>query len=435
MRNRIKELRQQAGQHVAEARKIADAAGNSFSEEQRSQYDTHMDAFDGASEEIKELEIKLKSETEGRQRLADAEAFLAQPARRNVDLGASRSGRGEGNQDDEAKKEFEALQKRAFSKLLLSGTTRGMNETELRSLEHRSWERRALSAGSGTAGGYLTAPEQFASGLIAAVKDLVFVEKYATVFILNEASDLGAVSLDADPADPVWTSEVGTGDEDSSMAFGRRKLSPNPLAKRVKISRTLLRKSVFPVENTVRDRLAYKFARTKESAYMTGSGSNQPLGVFTASNDGISTGQDVSTGNTGTAVTFDGLLEAKWTLNEQHWMESRWAFHPTVLKTIAKIKNGMGEYIWREGVTRGEEDTLLGIPVDKSRLAPSTMTTGLYVGILACWKHYYIAVGLDLQIEVLDQLYAETNQNGYIGRDESDGMPVLESAFVRVKLG
>jgi len=40
-----------------------------------------------------------------------------------------------------------------------------------------------------------------------------------------------------------------------------------------------------------------------------------------------------------------------------------------------------------------------------------------------------------MRIQVLTELYAETNQNGYIGRMEVDGMPVLEEAFVRVKMG
>jgi len=34
----------------------------------------------------------------------------------------------------------------------------------------------------------------------------------------------------------------------------------------------------------------------------------------------------------------------------------------------------------------------------------------------------------------LVELYAATNQVGFVGRLESDGMPVLAEAFVRVKL-
>jgi len=39
-----------------------------------------------------------------------------------------------------------------------------------------------------------------------------------------------------------------------------------------------------------------------------------------------------------------------------------------------------------------------------------------------------------MQIQRLNELYAETNQVGFIGRLGTDGAPVLEEAFVRVKL-
>jgi HK97 family phage major capsid protein len=45
-----------------------------------------------------------------------------------------------------------------------------------------------------------------------------------------------------------------------------------------------------------------------------------------------------------------------------------------------------------------------------------------------------IADALSMQIQRLNELYAETNQVGFIGRLGTDGAPVLEEAFVRVKL-
>ncbi len=39
-----------------------------------------------------------------------------------------------------------------------------------------------------------------------------------------------------------------------------------------------------------------------------------------------------------------------------------------------------------------------------------------------------------MEVQRLVELYAATNQVGLIGRMESDGMPVLEEAFARVKL-
>lgn len=42
---------------------------------------------------------------------------------------------------------------------------------------------------------------------------------------------------------------------------------------------------------------------------------------------------------------------------------------------------------------------------------------------------------MTLSIQQLNELLALSNQVGYIGRLAVDGMPVLEEAFARVKLG
>jgi len=263
---------------------------------------------------------------------------------------------------------------------------------------------------------------------------MVFIRQRATKYRLPTAASLGAASLAADPEDGAWTTELATGTEDGTMSFGNRELNPHPLAKRIKMSNKLLRMAS-GVDGLVRQRLAYKFGVTQEKAFLTGNGVNQPLGVFTASANGVTTARDVSTGNTATSVTFDGLIEAKYSLKGQYWQRADWLFHRDVLKQIAKLKDGDGEYIWRQSVRDGEPDMLLGRPVMMSEFAPNTLTTGQYVGMLGDFSQYWIADALDFQIQVLKELYAETNQTGFIGRLESDGMPVLPEAFARVKLG
>lgn len=294
-------------------------------------------------------------------------------------------------------------------------------------------EHRALQSDLNTAGGYLVTPMQFVNELIQAMDNAVWIRQWATTFQVPTAQSLGAPSLEADPADPTWTAEIATGTEDSTMAFGRRELLPHPLAKRIKLSNKLLRQ-VPNVETLVRERLAYKFAVTMEAAYMTGNGAGKPLGVFTASNDGIPTTRDVATDNAQTAVTMNGLINAKYGLKGQYWPNARWIFHRDVVKTIAKLVDGNGQYIWRDSVQAGEPDRLLGLPVFLSEYAPNTMTAGLYVGILGDFSYYWIADALDMQVQRLVELYAESNQVGLIGRMESDGMPVLGEAFVRVTL-
>jgi HK97 family phage major capsid protein len=414
MSAKLKELREARGKAVADARAIldkADAEKRSVNKEE----DTAYTALFAKQEE-------LRGQIEREERQVEVEREAASAALRSRDaLRDSGAGR---TVDPEARGAHDSDEYRAaFSKLLTQGA-RSLSEAETR----------ALQADSDTAGGFTVAPQQFVNQLIRNVDDLVFIRQRATKFRLATSDSMGAPSLAADPADADWTTELATGSEDSTMSFGKRELNPHPLAKRLKVSNKLLR-LVSGTDALVRDRLAYKFAISQEKAFMTGSGSNQPLGLFTASANGVTTARDVSTDNTATSVTMDGLLNAKYSLKGQYWNRADWIFHRDAMKQISKLKDGEGQYLWRESVRDGEPDRLLGRPIVMSEYAPNTFTTGLYVGILGDFSNYWVADAVDMQVQVLKELYAETNQTGYIGRLDTDGMPVLAEAFARVKLG
>lgn len=291
---------------------------------------------------------------------------------------------------------------------------------------------RALASSTGDVGGFLVAPEQFVADLIKAIDDEVHIRPLATIEQLVTAASLGVPSLDTDPSDADWTSEIATGAEDTAMKFGKRELVPHPLAKRIKVSNKLIRQRP-DVEDIVRDRLAYKFAVSQEKGFLTGSGSQQPLGVFTASADGISTGRDEVIGST-IDITADGLIDTKFKLKAVYWRRARWLFHRDAMKRIRKLKDSQNQYLWQPGLASGQPDTILDVPYLVSEFAPNTFTTGKYVALIGDFAFYWIAEALDFQVQRLVELYAETNQVGFIGRAEVDGMPVLEEAFVRGKL-
>lgn len=314
-------------------------------------------------------------------------------------------------------------------------------------------ERRALQMDQDIAGGFLVAPQEFVANLIQFVNDSVWMRQLSTVMTVSTSDSLGIPALDNDPADSDWTTEVLTGGADSTMTLGKRELRPHPVAKSIKVSNKLLRTSTLDVEAIVVDRLAYKFAVTAEKAYLSGTGAQQPLGVFTASALGISTSRDVSTANTTTSITADGLINAKMSLKANYWGNATWIFHRDALSQIRKLKDGNGQYLWSPygyglnttGGPRGSsaempgairaQGAILDSPYVLSEYAPNTFTTGLYVGIIGDFRRYWIADSLSMQFQRLVELYAATNQVGIIGRLETDGLPVLEEAFARVKLG
>lgn len=295
-------------------------------------------------------------------------------------------------------------------------------------------EKRNLQADADTKGGFLKAPQTFVAELIKAVDNLVFVRQKARVLPLNATDSLGVPTLATDFADLAWTAEVGTTSEDTTMGFGKRELKPHKLSKRIKVSNALMRLSALPVESIVIERASYKNGTTQENCFLNGSGAGQPLGMFTASNDGIPTSRDYSTGNTSTAMTFDGLIGTKYSVKSQYHGKAEWVFHRDAVAQIAKLKDSQNQYIWQPSKTLADPDMLLGRPINISEYAPNTFTTGLYVGLFGDMSNYWIADSLDMQVQRLAELYAETDETGFIFRSWTDGAPVLGEAFARVKL-
>jgi len=411
---RVDELRDQRGRALQEARGVAEkAAGEKRikTEDEQRQYDLHIGDVD-----------KFGKEIEDEVRLIETEREMAAISIRSVKT------------DDKGKTPAQEDKFTInFRKMILDGE-RSLSNDELRSLKGELLETRGLSAGTDVKGGFTLTPEEFVNQLIVNVKNKVFMRGLATVIPLKGSMSCGVPTLDTDVGDADWTPEIGTISEDDNMRFGKRSLTPHPLSKLVKVSEPLLRNSALPIEGIVNDRIGYKFGVAMEKGYLTGNGSQQPLGVFTASADGVPTSRDVSEGNTATEIKADNLIAVKYSMKAQYMSKAQWLFHRDAIKQLALIKDGNGRYIFDLSDKEGVPDRLLGRPMMMSEYAPNTFSASQYVGMFADFSHYWIADSLALQFRRLNELFALNNQIGFIARIETDGMPVLAEAFTRIKL-
>jgi HK97 family phage major capsid protein len=292
-----------------------------------------------------------------------------------------------------------------------------------------------LSQDNPTQAGYLVAPEKFVSELIAELNNTMFMRQKAKVLPpLQGALSLGYPTRTARMASAVWGTEIAAPTADTTLAFGKKEFKPNPATAEILLSKTLIRNAP-GVDQIIRDELVYVFAELEENGYMTGDGVGKPLGLFTASVDGIPVARDISTGNTATEMKFDGLIEAKYSIKDQYQANAEWIFSREGVKQIAKLKDSEGQYIWSPSLVLGAPDMILGKKVNMTEYAPHVFQTGLYVGIYGNLKNYWIVDSLALEIQALFELYARTNQVDYIARFETDGQPVMAESFARIKLG
>lgn len=410
MKAQINDLRQERASIWEQAKALNEtalAAKRNFTAEEQTQYDKMMADMDDKKAQIDRLEAALKIDDEFAASGGSGRQFQASP----------KSGKGSDN--PRATDEYRA----AFERFLVDGISALSPDTI-----------KAMASDPDSQGGYLVTPQQFVADLLKEVDNMVFVRQFARGFQLRTAKSLGVPTLDGDVDDADWTTELRTGNE-TDITLGKRELRPHPLAKRAKVSNTLLRQTAGGAESLVRERLSYKFGVTLEKAYMYGDGNSKPLGLFVPSDNGIPTSRDVVGTNTATTIKADTLIDALYALKQSYQVNARWGFHRDVLKEIRKLKDGNGQYLWAPGIAGGQPDTILSKPFFQSEYAPNDISTGKYIGIIGDFRYYWYVDALDLAIQRLVELYAETNQTGFIGRYEGDGQPVMGEAFVRIKMG
>lgn len=422
----IRELKQQKVTLFNQAKAIKDAADKekrAMTQEEQNNWDSIMSKW-----------TDLKRDIDQREQLAAMGDEINNGEGRSTHSDPSDTGDQRGKSIDISK--FPARYQPALRELQQRGDFRmkpdyaGVLDPFFRDGELPNVNKRDLQLTDGPKGGYIAPPPQFVAGLLMAMDaDLFFRQPgFATVITLNSTEGYEA-SLDADPEDGEWTTEVKELTDDDEMAFGKRELKPTRLAKGIKVSNQMLQ-LVPSSEALVLERLRYKFGVTQEKGFMTGSGAKQPLGVYTASDYGIPTSRDVATGNTSTAMTYDGLRNAKYSVKNKYWRNCKWIFHQDGVKQLANIEDTLGYPILSESVREGEPDTLLGRPYYMSEFNPNTFTTGQYVGIFGDFSFYHIADSLTMTIQRLVELYSRTNQIGFHANMYTDGMPVDRKSVV-----
>lgn len=288
-------------------------------------------------------------------------------------------------------------------------------------------------------GGGAIAPDAFSKDLIEIVQKEAQFYALVDKIPVSGAGSLGLPYEDTDASDAGWTSEVPENEisADTAWKFGKRELSPIDLTKLILISKKLLKTSALPIEELAKKKLAAKIVAAFENGILNGNGSGQPLGVFTADNDGVPASRDVATTYTSSSsyMVADDLIKLKMSLRPAYRKNAKWCIGTDVLKDIMLFKDQDGQYMWRPGLRDGDPDMLLGLPVYESEFAPVTKTSTSYIAVLGDFSFYKFAYWTGIDIQVLVEKYAGKNQIGYLGHTLADGMPANAQAFARLKVG
>ena len=278
----------------------------------------------------------------------------------------------------------------------------------------------ALQEGTDSEGGYLV-PDEFEHTLVEALEEENIFRKLA--HIINTASGDRKIPVVATKGTASWVDEEGQITE-SDDAFTQVSIGAYKLGTLIKVSNELLHDSVFDLEAYISKEFARRIGTKEEDSFFNGDGDGKPVGIFNGTG-GAQVG--VTTAST-SAITADEIIDLFYSLGAPYRKKAVWVVNDATVKSIRKLKDGNGNYLWQPALTADTPDTLLGRPVYTSTAVP-TIASGAKVIAFGDFNYYWIADRQGRVFKKLSELYATTDQTGFVATQRVDGKLILPEAI------
>ena len=285
--------------------------------------------------------------------------------------------------------------------------------------------RNALSVGKDDEGGF-TVPEEFHRQLIQGLEENNIFRQMAHV--IRTASGTRKIPIANDTLEASWIDE-GEQIPEGTTKFAQTTLGAYKMGKMIRVSNELLNDSAFDIAAYIADRFGKTMGRAEEKAFIIGTGDKLPTGLL---NDTVGAELGVTAASE-TAITFDEIFKLYYSLKSPYRSKAIFLCNEELLLQLMLLKDGQSNYIWRPALDIGKPDTILGRPIYTSGYMPG-IAAGQKVMAFGDMSYYWVADRASRTFRRLNELYAATDQVGFMTTQRVDGKLILTEAVKYLKM-
>lgn len=264
-------------------------------------------------------------------------------------------------------------------------------------------------------GGYLV-PTEFEHQIVTGLEEANVIRSIAKVITTSAERK---IPVAATHSTAQWTAENDPYNE-SNPTFTQKHIDVFKLTDLVKVSTELLQDSMFDLETYIAREFARAFGVAEEEAFCIGTGDNQPIGIFHATQGGTIAVQTAKA----TEITADNIIDLIYKLKSPYRRNARFVLRDVTVSALRKLKDGNGVYLWQPSVQAGQPDRLLGYPLHTSPYVPAVASGSLPIAF-GDFSNYWIADRMGRTVQRLNELYAGNGQVGFIATERVDGKVIL----------
>jgi HK97 family phage major capsid protein len=250
-------------------------------------------------------------------------------------------------------------------------------------------EKKALSVGSDSDGGYLVTPSM-SQNIVSAVFESSPMRQLASVETIS--SDSLEIIEDNDEAGAGWSAaEAAIVADSTTPDVGKKIINVHELVAQPKATQKLIDDSSVDVEAWLGGKLVDVFSRLENAAFINGNGVGKPKGILNYA-AGTSWGQieQIASGTSG-EVDADSIIDLFYSLKEEYATHATFLMNRATAQQVRLLKEGStGQYLWNPGLASGAADTLMGVPVMQAADMPTPAADSLSIALADFSRAYQI---------------------------------------------
>ena len=388
--------------------------------------------WDGQRVELDKLDEQLEILTEADElaRSLDKPVNpLPAETRHYDDLGfpLNTAGQNAGDQrQDEEQKYFDA-----FMALLRSDQPGMVELTEQQRSILRSksvTDKRAQGVMPGTSGGF-TVPVTLANRIVDVMKAYGGIRRYATVMNTTAGEVINFPTNDDTGNTGELVAEHAQVTE-ADFTFGQKPLGAYKYSSKVvRVSIELLQDSAFALDSFITLKFGQRLGRITAQHYATGTGTEQPTGLISASKVGYTAGSP-------TVITYSDLLNLKHSVDPAYRQmgNCRWVFNDKTLLMLKEMLDANGRPLWKPSLSDSSPAFVDGDPyvIDQGVSVAKAGTVAAAYGDLS---EFVIRDVMGFTMHRLIEKYIDYGQIGFLAFMRSDSNLMDSEAVKTMKMG
>ena len=286
---------------------------------------------------------------------------------------------------------------------------------------HTGMPQNTLKEGSDGSGGFLV-PDTFEKKLVEGLTKDNLLRRLGTVLKTTKTMKIPRVVEEGSAA---WIPE-GEIVRVSETTFGEIVLDAYKLAKRILVSDELLEDADFDVEDFIYQMFVHAIAKAEEAAFFTGDGNGKPLGIIHQAEVGFTS---ESVGN----INYDDVLNLIHSIKSPYRKNAALIMSEDAITKLLSIPHYHGNSPWEISLQDDVPNQLFGYPVYTTNYL-DRVEGGSKPILFGDFSYYWIIIRDDVSVKVLNELYHDDGQIGYIAREYLDAKLIRSEAIKVIQM-